>query len=957
MRVNVLGTVEVSDGVTWAPVSAARCRGVLGTIIAHSPQAVPVAGIVHDVWGPTPPASAAAQAYTQVRKIRLLLDDPKGDALRLSDSGYSLNEDLVGVDARVFEAATHDGRHAFEAGAFEQSLELLDAGLALWRGEPFDGSPPGDRAVELAHRLTNLRTTALEDSFQARINLGRHRGVVSDIEGQIAEHPFREQLWRQLLTALYRSGRIGEALQQYDRLRRSFADELGTDPSPATRVLHEQILHESLPGPTAAAPVRTPAPSLPPPAPAPRQLPPGLPDFCGREVEVHALAGYLLPEEEQDQPTVVVVHGAPGTGKSSLALHAARMVRDRYPDAHFRLDLAGASGNPRLPDELLATMLQSITGLGHILPTSPDDRAALLRSLLAGRRVLLLLDDAASTNQILPLLPPNGQSAVVVTSRGMLAELPGARRIHLDTLTASDAELLLAQIVGKDRIDAERDEAQAIVHLCGLLPLSIRIVGAKLLSRPSWPLQRLRERLDDETKRLSELRIGDLDVVASLDLSRQSLSDHAATAFDLFGLLGPCEAPAWVFGALLDTTEYDHVIDELTDAGLLQQADREVGQIRYHMHDLLRDYARLRARERRPDVCRNAVARVLDGWILLADGVWRDRPHSFFDPPDRSRDTAIIVPSWLRDDEGSASAGTDGMRWIAVERQNLLEAVRLACHQELTTRAYELASVLAPLYDEYALYDDWHESHLTALASADISPLAASTLQRGLSQVHIYKGDIDTAAEYLEASRRTCQEHGNAVGAALAQAGMATVSRCRGQYHDSETKLRDALTVVSASGDLPKELVLRNGLGRLLVLQGRTGEARPWLTDTIARARHIDDTHREAAVLRELSALELTDGHADLALTRLEEAAQIFEKLHDERCAAATLLQMGPVLVALADHERAIASLTDAADFYHRHGLWDDEQRSRALIDDLARSGAAPRPDATDPGAQRTHAR
>jgi DNA-binding SARP family transcriptional activator/tetratricopeptide (TPR) repeat protein len=941
VRVRVLGSVEVSDGQSWSPVAAARCRAVLGTLVAHGRQSVPVESIVHDVWGDSPSPSAVTQTYGYVRRLRLMLGDPHGTVLRRSDTGYLLDDQHAGVDARHFEAAVGDGLRTFEDGDFEQSTELLDRALGWWRGEPFDGAPSGGLAVELTHRLTNLRMAAVEHGFQARINLGRHRAVIEEIEAQIVESPFREPLWRQLFVALYRSGRAAEALQQYDRLRRTFAEELGTDPSPATRAIHQQILDETLPmgETTSRHPVNRPASPGEPLAPRPvRQLPPEVADFCGRSAETDAVVRAITSHDRPGSPAVVVLHGAPGAGKSSLALHVARLVQDRYPDAQFHLSLAGTTSNPRGPDELLATMLRGLGGFGHPLPTSPDDRAALLRSQLAERRTLVVLDDAAHAGQVVPLLPPNGRSAVLVTSRRMLADLPGALHHHVDLLTADDADALLARIVGERRVAREPSEAQTIVRLCGFLPLPIRIAGAKLLSRPAWPLRRLRERLEDETRRLSELSIGGLDVRASLDLSLRSLSEPAALAFDLFGLLGPGDLPGWVFGALLETRAWESATDELVDAALLQQVGLdELNQPRYQMHDLLQVYARQRARERGADVCRQAVRRTVRSWTLLVDGLRRNRPHSLFDPLDAPRtDPPEALPPWLPYDHENPPDRTAGTAWIAIERQSLLEAVRLACAYDLTDDAGRLACLLGPLYDQHALYEDWRTSHQTVLDRPDVADHASAALRRGLGQVHIYLGDFETAAGLLRDARRIYQSEGHELGAALALASLASVHRCHGEHDAAEAALRAALDVVAASGDLPKEALLRGAMGRILTAQGRLAEARTWLDQAAALAHGIGDTHREAVVLRDLGTLELADGQPTVALRTLEQAAQIFWDLRDERCTAKTLLETAPVLVALSDRERAVASLSEAAAYFRRHGLWDDEARSEKLLAEVA---------------------
>ncbi|MFD6443885.1 BTAD domain-containing putative transcriptional regulator [Promicromonospora sp. NPDC060204] len=947
MRVRVLGPVEVSDGEVWSPVAAARCRAVLGTLVAHGPQSVPVESIVQDVWGDTPPRSAVTQTYGYVHRLRQMLGDRDGTALRRSDVGYLLVEQHAGVDARRFEAAVTDGLRTFEDGGFEQSADLFERALGWWRGDPFGGAPPGGSAVELTHRLTSLRTTAVEHAFQAQINLGRHRAVVEEIEAQIAESPFREPLWRQLLVALYRSGRAAEALQQYDRLRRTFTEELGTDPSPATRAIHQQILDETLPmtetsSQVSAAVAVGAEPVAPAEAARPvRQLPPEVADFCGRTGETAAAVRAVTSHDRPGSPVVLVLHGAPGAGKSSLALHVARLVQAEYPDAQFHLGLAGTSSNPRGPDELLAAMLRALGGFGHPLPTALDDCAALLRSQLAERRTLVVLDDAASAEQVLPLLPPDGRSAVIVTSRGMLADLPGARHVHVDVLTVDDAEALLARIVGGDRVAREPAEAQAIVRLCGLLPLPIRIAGAKLLSRPAWPLSRLRERLEDETRRLSELSIGGLDLRASLDVSLRSLSADAALAFALFGLLGPGDLPGWVLGALLDTDAWEPVAEELLDAALLQQVRLDdIGQPRYQMHDLLRVYARQQASDYGAGTCRQAVRRTVGSWTLLVDRLRRNRPHSLFDPVDAPRSAAPeAFPPWLPYDEENPPSHAMGTAWTAIERQSLLDAVRLACVHDLTAEAGRLALLLGPLYDQHALYEDWRTSHQTVLDRPDVDDLAAAALRRGLGQVNIYTGDFEAAAGFLRDARRTYQGHGHDLGAALALASLASVHRCRGEHDAAEAALRESLDVVAAAGDTPKEALFRGALGRILTTQGRLAEARTWLADAAALAHGIGDTHREAVVLRDLGTLELADGEPAVALRTLEQATQIFWDLSDERCAAKTLLETAPVLVALSERERALASLAEATAYFRRHGLHDDEARSEKLLAEVTEAG------------------
>jgi DNA-binding SARP family transcriptional activator/tetratricopeptide (TPR) repeat protein len=951
MRVKILGPVEISDGRAWHPVTG-RGGAVLGSLVARAPRPATVDEIIDDVWEGRAPKSAPTQVYGSVHKLRQVLHDgDDGAVLRRSDKGYLLSVGPLGVDADRFASGVESGLDLFRTGLLEEASDALGAALGVWHGDPFDGLPPGSAATALSLRLENLRASAVQHRLEARIECGEHADVIGELHEQVDRHPFREDLWRHLLVALYRSGREAEALQEYGRLRQTLTVELGTDPSRTTQAVYQQILDRRLPPAASSAVVglvQAPAPAdLPHAEPTAattpvRQLPPGVADFAGRTQEVVALESFVHGHDSPDAPLVVVVSGAPGTGKSTLAVHLARSIRDRYPDAQFYLDLAGTSPSPRDPDELLATMLHSLGRFGRPLPGSVGARSALLRSMLAERRTLLVLDDAAAAAQVLPLLPPNGASAVIVTSRSALTDLPGARHLHIDTLQPDDAERLLARIVGRDRVDLEPDEARSIVRLCGYLPLSIRIIGGRLLGRPSWPLRQLRLRLSDESRRLAEMRLGDLDLRASLDLSLTSLAPDATLAFDLLGLLGTQDVPGWVLGALLGRPDHERLLDLLVDAGLLQPARQDgVGQARYRMHDLVRAHARERALDRGDEVCRAAVQRVVHTWERLVRHQRTGRPPSLFDPLDADLLDADPL------DEPGAHGGPcpvpllaqhldgDALAWLAAERQALLAAVRLAREWELAGPGRRLVGALACFYDEQALYDDWRTGHEVMLTCPGLDAADRGELLRGLGQVLVYTGDLEAAAGHIQDAITAHESAGQTTGAALALASLGTVHRLRGRLAQAEDSVRRALSVVVETGDAPKESLLRGSIGRVLAAQGRPAQARPWYDEALRLARECGDVHREAVTLRDLGSLEHESGRPSPAAAYLDRSLALFRDLGDERCTAMTLLRTGPVLADLADAAGAGFALTEAARLFHLAGLWDEEDRCRSLLSDL----------------------
>ncbi|WP_051793996.1 AfsR/SARP family transcriptional regulator [Kibdelosporangium aridum] len=567
MRFRILGPTLVSDGTSWTGVGPAKWRSLLATLLIKAGDVVPFDQLVHELWGDHPPKTATTQVHGYVMRIRRALGDPRGRLLVTTAPGYRLAVAPAEIDAQRFAVLASEGRAALQAGDAQRAADLLGEALALWRGDALCDVPPTSLVRTETDRLTEQRLAAWESRIEADLACGRHGVVIGELQRHVAEHPLREQPWHHLMLALHRSRRRAEALQTYRRLRQTLIDELGVEPCAAIQALHHHILTDS-----GQAAVR-----------AVSQLPADLPDFTGRAEPLDMIVRTLSGGVPEGPPPVVVVYGSPGVGKSALAVHAARAVSSAFPDGQVYLDLGD-------PADMLADLLRSlgVTAIPHGLQA----RAARFRSMLTGKRILLVLDDAARADQIRPLLPPTGDSAVVITSRRLMTDLPGAVHVELDVFRHHEARQLLMRVAGSERVSREPIEADAIVRSCGYLPLAIRIAGGKLAGRPAWSLRVVAQRLACESRRLSELTLGELNVRASFDKSLRLLPDEAVRAFRLLGLLGAQTVPAWVIGRLLDRPDADDVLDELVDANLVRLVTMDShGQPNYRLPDLLRVHA------------------------------------------------------------------------------------------------------------------------------------------------------------------------------------------------------------------------------------------------------------------------------------------------------------------------------------------------------------------------------
>ena len=570
MRFGLLGTVTVAadgdhgsghDAGKPRPVASAKVRALLAVLLATPDRAVPLERLKSALWGEHPPPTANASLHNHVARLRRLLAEksggsPDGSRLRAAPSGYVLALAEGELDAVVFLGHHVRARAAHRDGDWPGVLRECAAALALWRGEPLSDVPLlSDPLRAFAAHLAEARLLTLEWRFDAELALGGHQGLAAELAGLAAAHPLRETFHRQWMLALHRTHRQAEALAAFHTLRRTLVDELGVEPGPAMQAAYQEILANPLP----AGPAEPPAPPTPSvPRPKPAQLPADTPDFTGRAAALAMLLAALREPAAGHAARVVVVSGMGGVGKTALAVRAAHLLQDDFPDGQLYADLRGfGTGVTRRPGDLLARLLADLGQAGRPLPEDTDDRAVVWRNALHDRRVLLVLDNAAEAAQIVPLLPGGGGSAVIVTSRRTLADVAGAVRLPLEPLTADEQRRLLVTVCGEQRVTAEPEAAAGVLAACGGLPLALRIAGARMAARPNWPLAALAERLDGaDGSRLHALAAGGLAVRETFAMSYRAMRDSplaqeraAARAFRMLGMwpehaLAPASAAA-----------------------------------------------------------------------------------------------------------------------------------------------------------------------------------------------------------------------------------------------------------------------------------------------------------------------------------------------------------------------------------------------------------------------------
>ncbi|WP_051877382.1 AfsR/SARP family transcriptional regulator [Streptomyces natalensis] len=578
-------------------IGGARQRTILALLLLNPGRIVSVDTLVETVWNGRPPATARTQVAICIAALRKRFKDEgcDDDVIVTAHPGYLLALENHFVDAVEFERLMLHAQEAAKEQRTADAAARYEQALALWRGPALSGVA-GTLVEDEMERLEELRLAGYDGYVAAQLDLGHHNDLIPGLLSVVRDHPLRERSRCALMLAQYRVGRRAEALETFREGRAQFIDGLGLEPGPDMRELHEAILRDD---PSLMAPVA----AVPPPQPktprtAPLELPADIPAFVGREESLADLDTLL--HDEDRQPAMALITGGAGVGKTGLAVHWAHRAAEEFPDGLLFADMWGydEAHEPATADVVLGWFLRSLGVPEAEIPAGTHERAALYRSVLAGRRVLIVLDNVRSFEQVRDLVPGSSRSCVLLTSRSLLEQLVvrhGAVRVHLDVLHRAEATELLARFVGADRVNTARADAERLVELCDLLPLTVRTAAVRLAAKPHWPIAYLVSRLANEELRLDELSSGESQVRSSFALSYRALPADAALLYRRLALLDAPDFTGWAGAALLaiDTGRAEGLLECLVDAHLLQSVGFDAtGQPRYGFRDLLRLHAR-----------------------------------------------------------------------------------------------------------------------------------------------------------------------------------------------------------------------------------------------------------------------------------------------------------------------------------------------------------------------------
>ncbi len=910
VRLEVLGPLQAWQGDSLVSLGPVQQRVVLAVLAVHANRPLGREQLIDAIWGSAAPAYAVNLLQKHISGLRRVLEPVRSarapsQVLTWTDSGYLLSIPAGCLDLEVFDREVGRARAARAAGDLAGAGQALHAALRLWRGPAFDGlaSPLLDAERD---RLAERRVGVLEERIEIDLALGDDHDLVAELRQLVAEHPLRERLRGLLMLALYRAGRQAEALAAFRDAQKYLIDELGVEPTAQLQQLHQRILatDPTLAGPPAADHISAGGLEAEHPPPRPAQLPHGMPDFTGREAELDRLNALVAGDNGDFGRAVVItaIAGTAGVGKTSLAVHWAHQISHLFPDGQLYVNLRGfdPSGSAMEPGEAIRGFLDAFGVSSQRASVSLEAQAALYRSLLAGRRVLVVLDNARDAEQVRPLLPGSPGCLVVVTSRNRLFGLvaAGAYPVAVDLLSAAEARQLLGRRIGHHRVAVEPEAVDDIIAACAGLPLALSIVAARAAVNPQFTLAALAGELREARGGLDAF-VGEnaaTDARAVLSWSYQMLSAEAARLFRLLGLHpGPAvAAPAAASLAGVPPAQARPLLAELVGAYLLEE--RTPG--RFTFHDLLRAYAREQADAVDTDVQRRAaIGRVLDHYLHTVHAADR-LLYPYRDALTVAAPGPGVTPVALTGPE-------QALAWFTVERPVLLATIDLAVGAGFETHAGQLAWGMTAFLNYQGHWHDWAASQRAA----------------------------------LEAARRL----DDLAGQAMAHRLIGVAYMQLGRFDDAYANARQALDLFAKLDDRTNQARVHLGLGWVMAHQGRHADALTHAEQSLELFRAVGDRLGEADALSWVGRYHARLGDHEQALAYCQQSLDLHGESRDEPLLVNTWYSLGYAHHQLGHHDEAIACYEQALELWRNVG--DRHGESQTLVDLGDAHHAAANPD------------
>jgi len=937
----LLGPLTVA-GETGEPVEIVgrRLRVLLAALLLEANTPVSGEVLAEAVWDAAPSPGAHRTLHSHIARLRRTLGAPGAERIEAREPGYLVRVAPTELDVLQFEARCRASGEALRCGSWEQAAEEAMRALGLWRGQPLMDVPSQVLRDRFVPRLEQLRLQALEGDAEAGMRLGRHEQLVLRLRELAGQHPLRERVHAQLITALAGCGRRAEALEAYRHARRALVEQLGVEPGAELRELHGRILAgEDVRPVEEPSADRTPASA--PAVAAPRQLPAAPGHFTGRHTELELLVG--LPDHSRPAAaggTVVIsaIDGMAGIGKTALAVHAAQRLSEHFPGGQLFIDLDGYTKGrpPREPGHALEAFLRALGVTAQQIPDDTEQRAALYRQRLVDTRTLVVLDNALDEAQVRPLLPSDPGCLVLVTSRRRLKGLDDARSLSVDLLPHADAVVLLRAVAGSDRFAADDPLLGEIAQLCGYLPLALRIAGALLRHRPAWSLRHLADLLHERRRGLKALSDGERDLSGAFDLSYAALDGRQRCLIRRLGLVPGPDADAYAAAALLDTDPdaATVLLEDLVDHNLLI----EYVPSRYRLHDLIRAYARTLAGQDGEDENDAALGRVLDYYAHTAhsaSALFAGLPRPGPDCP-----APVHAP---------AISGSDAARaWLRTERDNLEAAIVHAHAVAMPERAVALTTGLAEILYADGTITRALELHQAAVDTAEGHriPRAHATALTDLGFVRFLTGDLPGAEEALTRAWENYREIGDRLGEANALATLGVVRLSTGDVSGAEEALTRAREIYRETGQRNGEANAQVQLGSVRLLSGELSAAEEVLTRAREIYRETGQRNGEANALAEWGHVRQLAGDLSGAAEALSQALKIQRETGYRQGEADALLDLGVVLRLSGDLSGAAQAQAQAQEISRAIGSRASEATAlaesgiiRLLVGDV--SGAA----------------